>query len=235
MKVLARYLDILLPPTLLTGDAAVALTDWAPSLPGEYCGRCGASVSAAAITDDGCPHCRDERIAWHGLWRLGAYSDPLDGWIRDCKFHGAWAWGPWFGRRLAGRTPDYPGDKVTVVPVPLHWRRRIVRGYDQSRLMARAFAKAKDLPLTRILKRVRNTRQQSRIQSHEARKANVRSAFRLATVDLTGWTVWLIDDVKTSGATAHVCTRLLQRAGAKRVNVAVAAVADPRGADFQRN
>lgn len=230
---LTTWLDILLPPTQLSGDAAVRLTEWSPSRADEYCGQCGSTVAAAAITEGGCPHCRELRIAWHGIWRLGAYKEPLSNWVVACKFHNAWAWGPWFGRRLAERAPNY--EKAVVVPVPLHWWRRMRRGYDQSRLMARAFAKAKGLPIASLLRRVRATREQSHLRAREARKANVRGAFAVRPVDLTGWTVWLIDDVKTSGATAHVCTRLLQRAGAERVNVAVAAVADPKGTDFQRS
>ena len=231
---LTTWLDILLPPTQLSGDAAVARTDWSPSRPDEYCGRCGASVSCAAILDDGCPHCRGKRIAWHGIWRLGVYKEPLSTWIVDMKFHQAWAWGRWFGRRLAERVPDY--ERAIVVPVPLHWARRIGRGYDQSRLMAEGFARAKGLRLRRLIRRVRYTAQQSRLKAHDARKANVRKAFAIrGGVDLTGSSVWLVDDVKTSGATAHVCARLLQRAGALRVNVAVAAVADPTGMDFTRN
>jgi len=230
---LTTWLDILLPPTQLSGDAAVALTDWTPSRPDEYCGRCGSTVAAAAITEAGCPHCHQSRISWHGIWRLGAYKEPLSGWVLDCKFHHAWAWGGWFGRRLAERAPDY--ERAMVVPVPLHWIRRVGRGYDQSWLIARAFAKAKGLPLARLLRRARYTASQARTQSVAARRANVRGAFRVRPVDLTGWSIWLIDDVKTTGATAHICTRLLQRAGAERVNVAVAAVADPKGADFQRN
>ena len=228
----AALLDILLPPTMLGGDAAVALTDWRPDTPGTYCPRCGATVASAAITESGCPHCRNARIAWHGLWRLGPYKPPLSQWVIDYKFRTSWSWGKWIGRELAARAPDH--DKAVVVPIPLHWRRRLSRGYDQSRFIAEAFAKAKGLPVARILRRVRHTHQQSHLPA-SARLANVRKAFRIAPVDLTGWTVWLIDDVKTTGATARQCTRLLQKAGALRVNLAVAAVADPKGADFQRN
>jgi predicted amidophosphoribosyltransferase len=56
----------------------------------------------------------------------------------------------------------------------------------------------------------------------------------MKNIDLAGWRVWLIDDVKTSGATAGACARLLKKAGAARVNLAVMAVGDPRHAAFQR-
>lgn len=228
-----KWIDVFLPFTQIGGEAAVVEAGWAPDVSGEYCGRCGATVAAAAITEGGCPHCRGVSIPWHNLWRLGAYKPPLSRWVIEYKFYQSWAWGPWFGRQLASRTPVH--EKSVVVPVPLHWRRLWSRGYNQARLMAEAFAKAKGIPMAPLLRRVKATRKQTSLHSHAGRKANVRGAFNIRSADLTGWTVWLIDDVKTSGATAHLCTRLLQRAGALRVNFAVAAVADPKNADFQRN
>lgn len=221
------WLFTLFPPTKLSGEEAVRRSDWSPMAEREYCARCGVNVPAVARLPDGCPHCHDKKIAWNSAWKLGPYAEPLSTWVRDCKFHSMFTWSVWFGRALARRTPGFENSIVT--PVPLHWLRRTLRGYDQSRLMARAFAREKSVPMRRLLRRVKATKQQALIPSPLQRKLNVRNAFRLrGNPDLAGKTIWLIDDVKTSGATAHACTRLLLRAGAKRVNLVVAAVAEPR-------
>lgn len=222
---------VLFPATTAVGDEAVAEAGWQPDRPGDYCGRCGATVAEAAVTIEGCPHCRRRRIAWHNLWRLGAYQPPLSNWVIALKFQRAWGWGDWFGDQLARRTPDH--ERAVVVPVPLHWRRRFRRGYDQAGLIARGFAARKGIEVAPLLRRRRATAAQTSLTNRETRLRNVRNAFAMKRVDLTGWTVWLVDDVSTSGSTARACALLLRRAGAERVNLAVAAVADPHHADFQ--
>ena len=228
-----RALDVCLPATHLAGAEAVAEADWRPDVPGEYCPRCGATAAAPAITISGCPHCRGQRIAWHGVWRLGAYKPPLSEWVVAYKFRGRWTWGRWFGTQLAERTPDHA--PAIVVPVPLHWRRRLRRGYDQTTLIAGAFADAKGLPTAKLLRRRRATPPQSTLRGRTQRLRNVRTAFAIRAIDLRGWSVWLVDDVKTTGSTARACTHLLRRAGAERVHLLAAAVADPKHTDFQRN
>jgi len=226
--------DIVMPAVVKSGQLAVDEAEWEPDEPGTSCRRCGATAARKAITISGCPHCRDARVAWHGVWRLGAYADPLDQWVRDYKFGRAYFWAEWFAARLAERTPGF--ESQVVVPVPLNWRRRLQRGFDQATLLARPFAEAKGAPLTPLLRRTRATHPQSLIRNQAARRRNVSRAFDVRTpVDLTGVSVWLVDDVKTSGNTARVCTRLLRKLGAERVNLVVVAVADPKRADFQRN
>lgn len=225
-------LDTLFPPTELMGERAAAFAEWRPDPPGSYCTRCGATAGFGAVTETGCPHCRDQRLPWDSVYRLGVYRSPLDQWIVRLKFHHAWAWGSWFGRRLASILPDDP--QAVVIPVPLHWRRRLLRGFDQTHLIARELANAKSVPLAPVLSRRRATAAQSHLQSRERRARNVRRAFRPASVDLGGQTAWLVDDVKTTGATAAQCARLLRRAGAEAVHLVVVAVADPAATDFRR-
>jgi predicted amidophosphoribosyltransferase len=78
------------------------------------------------------------------------------------------------------------------------------------------------------LRRVKHTGFQSRRSAAE-RRANVRGAFDAArTLDLAGKAVVLVDDVLTTGATAHEAARVLKARGAKVVVVAVFAHETPR-------
>ena len=84
-----------------------------------------------------------------------------------------------------------------------------------------------------LLKRPRWTHPQTTVIPSQ-RDANVKQSFAARRVDLTGYQVLLIDDIKTSGASVGACCKLLKECGARSIHVAVAAVADPRGMDFQR-
>ncbi|MCC5831241.1 MAG: ComF family protein [Phycisphaeraceae bacterium] len=149
----------------------------------------------------------------------------MSDWIRRLKFAHAWTFGPWLGRKLAERIPDLESDlQSIVVPVPLHWTRRIMRGYNQSELIARQFARHRQWPMVPVLKRIRRTRPQSLLTPAQ-RRGNVRNCFELAPVDLTGWRIWLVDDVKTTGSTLRECCRLLRRAGAAEIMLVIPAIA----------
>jgi ComF family protein len=104
-----------------------------------------------------------------------------------------------------------------VAPVPLHPSRLRERGYDQAWLLAREAGRRFDLPVRGLLRRVRPTPQQTRLD-RAGRARNVRGAFA-AVRALSGERVCLIDDVLTTGATAAEAARALLRAGASRVEV----------------
>jgi ComF family protein len=229
---LSDVLETLLPSPEPIGDRAALLAEWRVDPPAAYCHRCGATAGPDSATDTGCAHCRDKPVAWHGATRLGAYHEPLRSWLLAMKFGRRWMWCRWFADRLADALP--PIDRAVVVPVPLHWRRRWHRGFDQSVLIAGQLARRRGWPMARLLRRVRPTRAQSRLTAQAERQANVRGAFAVRPVDLAGWTIVLVDDIRTSGATAGRCARLLRRQHAARVHLAVVAAADPKHADFTR-
>lgn len=111
------------------------------------------------------------------------------------------------------------------VPVPLHWSRRLVRGYNQSQLLVRKL----EHPTAKIstdLVRIRRTKYQPAMSSPAARAKNVSGAFAVRFGhNFAGRKVCLVDDIKTSGATLNECAKTLKQAGASKVFALVLAVA----------
>jgi len=139
------------------------------------------------------------------------------------------------GRTLAGRVLGHNlglalersgivAARAVVVPVPLHASRRRERGYNQSLLIARAVAKALQLPVEGgVLRRVRITSTQTALDL-AGRAVNVQGAFDVRRHgSLAEKSVLLVDDVVTTGATANACAEALTHAGAREVVVAAAA------------
>lgn len=113
-----------------------------------------------------------------------------------------------------------------IAPVPLHWRRLLTRRYNQALLLARALVRAAPPGVEHrlapdLLRRHRWTGSQAGLKAKERRR-NVREAFDIHprwAAGLAGKTVLLVDDVLTTGATAEACARVLQRGGARHVDV----------------
>jgi len=160
---------------------------------------------------------------------VGPYEEPLRSLILRYKYERRAELAPMLGRLLAERLAAAPWrERVDlVVPVPLHWTRRIRRGFNQAaRLAAELTGACGRRVAGRRLLRVRPTPHQTRLPAGE-RGRNVRGAFavRRRAADLKGRAVLLVDDVLTSGATAGECARTLKKAGAAEVYLAIVAAA----------
>lgn len=195
-----RLKDVLWPRTCAVCDCG------RPSdRPGSYiCSRCYAT------------------LPWYDEFSKSAfaYLEPVSQLINIYKFNGADYLTDDFADALerSFRKKHDVSAVDLVIPVPLHPRRLAQRGYNQSGLLAAAFAKR----IGRLFDdtsfvRVRDTEHQSR-SSGDERRTNLKGAFRAVDpAGVRGRTIVLIDDVMTTGATLEECSEALYAGGAYKV------------------
>lgn len=194
--------------------------------PFDACPWCAETVGPHTDTADGCPECRGESLGFDRAIRLGPYAGKLRDAVLRTKTLGGEGLADLLGRTFAEvRGEDIRAERVDLVTaVPLHWMRRLMRGYNQSAAIARELAAGLGLPFDPyLLRRVRRTPQQLQ-PSRDARRENVKGAFRVRRrANLAGRAVLVVDDVLTTGSTAGEVARTLKAGGAGRVVVAVLA------------
>jgi ComF family protein len=174
-----------------------------------------------------CVACRSGLRGFDRAASFGFYEGPLRALIHLLKYSGM--------KPLAGPLAGHLNKAISiderfdaVVPVPLHWRKKMQRGFNQAELLARHVARKRGVPLLNALRRKRPTAVQASL-AMAGRRRNVAGAFSAnPKADLAGKRILLIDDVMTTGATASACAVALKRGGAKSVSLLTLARVDRR-------
>ena len=192
---------------------------------GDYCPGCGKDASKYAIIGGRCASCQDGKVHFDGIARAGVYDSVLRNLILAFKFQDRTELGGLL-RELAEsalRGSAFGEEIELFVPVPLHWRRRLERGYNQSHLICKGAAPAGRVSTDLV--RIRYTQRQWNLSPAKRRK-NVAGAFAVRRGHkFSGKSVCLVDDITTSHATLNECAKTLKAAGAGKVLACVVAVA----------
>jgi predicted amidophosphoribosyltransferase len=199
-----------------------------------YCPRCGRTAPQPAIHADGCARCKYE-LFWNvaGVARVSIYTPAVRRLVLGLKYRG------W--ERNAEYLADHLAQAMTaqgwlqeidaLAPVPMHWLRRGQRPCDHAAVLTEALARRIRRPVIRLVRRARHAPSQTNIPSKAARFENVRGCFAAPPwwlppwpkTRLTGWTVCIVDNLVSTGATIAEVSKVLRRAGAKRIYAATIA------------
>lgn len=189
-----------------------------------FCPRCAKIFDTASEPPTLCLDCRLSPPPWQTAYFYAPYDDLLKSLILQFKFQSQLGLGRLLHALLRSslESRNAPSHDL-IVPVPLHPRKLRQRGFNQSLELARGISGDSYGPLSlQALSRTRNTPAQHTLPRVQ-RMQNLKEAFQASRPIVHAKSVLLIDDILTTGATAHAATRALLRAGAAEVHVLVVA------------
>ena len=185
------------------------------------CERCAEPLPAALPSGVFCGACQNRPSPVSMTVAPLRYAFPVDAGLKALKFRRKLHYAPMFARLLQQALWQSRDDFDALLPVPLHWRRQAVRGFNQATEIGGPLAGSIDIPLLRGVIRLRPTAFQTGLSARD-RNRNLRHAFKVRRV-VTARHVLIVDDVVTTGATTrHLATELL-RSGVEKVSVAAVA------------
>ena len=145
------------------------------------------------------------------------------------KYRKQFGEGRYFSRLLAEKTFScrWFSDVDMLIPVPLHWRRKWKRGYNQAEVIAAEMASMHGcLMQADLLVRGKYTATQTKL-SVEEKKTNVDNAFSVCEKTAHRYSpkhIMLVDDVFTTGATMTACHRALRKFYGRNIRISAAAL-----------
>ncbi|MFM2095963.1 MAG: hypothetical protein RIS70_3087 [Planctomycetota bacterium] len=227
--------DLFFPPVCLACDAELqpqsvrlcsACQDGIGFASAANCPRCAAPLPQLGSQSANCLYCQRRKYRFRSTMAIGAYRGSLQQIVLRMKhsMHEplATVMGQLLGDRVRSRCSDLPID--AVVPVPMHWWRRLRRGTPAAELLAEGVAGQTGWRLVRDLIVCRRATRKQGTLSPADRLENVADAFGVRSrYDVQNARVLLVDDVMTTGATLNAVAQALLRGGASEVHVAVLA------------
>jgi len=219
LRSLQRWLeagvDLVFPPRCAGCGAPGA--EWCAECDGRLarilapvCTRCGRPIGRGRV----CPDCRHKPLPLEAR-AYAEYSGPLVPALLQMKYRP--------NRRLGGVISGWLVELLSretwsvdlVTAVPLSSRRKAVRGYNQSDLIAHKLSDRLGIQFSsEALSRIRETQSQVGLDP-PARAANVRGAFSANGKLVEGRHILIVDDLLTTGATLAACHAALLSAGAQ--------------------
>ena len=183
------------------------------------CKLCSIELGSDTRTDSVCGQCLQNPPAVDYALSLFHYDSPIDYMVSELKFNHRLSYAAILGSLLAEKilAEDFLAPEA-IVPVPLHAKRLVKRGFNQSLEIATALSKKLNIPIDKsLVTRTKYTLAQSDLSAKDRHK-NIRGCFEITKL-LDYQHIVIIDDVVTTGSTTNELAGLLKRSGVKKVGV----------------
>ena len=204
--------------------SAAKRSNWTPEPSDRVCWRCAGSVGPHETDGDGCASCRGRKLHWDRAIRLGKHSGIIRDAVLDLKFRrwrkSGMQLGHAMGDELTSRLDalGWRADEVLMVPIPMTYRRRLSRGIDHTRVLARGARSGSGIKIANLLV-ARHRGEQVGLTATDRAK-NIRGGFTLRTTNLKRIfaqnqgirALIVVDDVRTTGATMGEACKVLRKA-----------------------
>ncbi len=183
--------------------------------PVKRCLSCGLVMPEEEANHVRCGHCLAEPPPWQRLYTLGDYDFPLSGEVQRFKDKGEL----WHVDALA----ELLAERITtpaplITSVPLHWRRYLSRGFNQSSILSRRLAKHLQSDFDgEIFRRIRHADSQ-RGQNKSQRALNLNGTFIVNKKPMSRHMA-IVDDVVTTGSTVRQLCQLLLEVGVESIDI----------------
>lgn len=187
------------------------------------CEVCGAALAETVSASGVCGACLTKPPAFNRAVIPFQYRAPVSDHIKTLKYNQRLRHADSLAAMVSRRVwLDSHAPPDVIIPVPLHPRRLRMRGFNQALEIARSIGNELGIKVDHTaLARIRHTASQTGLGSRQ-RRGNVKGAFK-AIAPIRGKHVALVDDVVTSGSTAHAAARALKAAGVETVSLWAAA------------
>lgn len=181
------------------------------------CPRCAKPVVADLPADTSCAGCQQDPPPFTAAVAALRYSFPIDAAIKAMKFRRKLCYVPAFVHMLMESVEKLPAGIDALLPVPLHWRRQALRGFNQASELCGPLRRQTGLEQINNVVRRRPTPYQSGLAA-KLRRGNLRRAFSVQG-KIRARHVLIVDDVITTGETCRELALVLHDAGVEKVSV----------------
>lgn len=223
MKIWKRCLELLYPETccfcgkVCTTDICMECKGNITYIREPVCKKCGKPVRYEE--EEYCSDCKEHPHFYEQGKSIWLHTGKVRWSVYQFKYHNRRIYGEFYAMelfRLYGDWLKRCGIDV-IIPVPLHWKRRRKRGYNQAEIVARHLGKLAKIPVNnRAVVRSTNTRPQKEL-NHKERKKNLEHAFYVTKCWKRENNVLLIDDIYTTGNTIDGVAKVLKEKGAQKI------------------